>query len=491
MRRPSFRLSLLALLVTASWAHAQSSSGYEFRTLRKGLAVTEQTYLLQLSSASLSFSGVPLGDSTLLTSQVMNIGNSAISLQEPLVAGAGFTLTTSCGATLQPQASCLLSVTFAPGSAGAASGSVSMASSASNSPLLLALSGTGLQALAALSADTSSSFGNVAVSTTATRLFTFTNTGNTTATNVSASLMNAPASLSVLASQTTCGTVGSPSSVPAGSSCKVAVQYSPTATESLSNVSLSVTSGATPSAVSLPLTGSASGIDVSFEYTGTIQTFTVPVTGTYVITTRGAAGGDSTNTNSTGGYGAQQTCGVTLTAGTVLKVLVGQMGASTRWGGNGGGGSFVATDANVAVAVAGGGGGASPNMSGNWGVPFNSGTDGGGASGYGAGGGGFVGNGANSLFGTGGGKSFVNGGAGGVGKSTGGFGGGGSSSAGNAPGGYDSGGGGGGYTGGHGGGSPMSVGPGGGGGSYCAGTVSNAQPAATLSNGFVRIAKPN
>ena len=84
-----------------------------------------------------------------------------------------------------------------------------------------------------------------------------------------------------------------------------------------------------------------------------VQSWTVPQTMGYRITAVGAQGGVSW------GLGASMAGDFTLTAGTVLRIVVGQQGSSNNNShGSGGGGSFVAiTGATVPLVVAGGGGG--------------------------------------------------------------------------------------------------------------------------------------
>ncbi len=84
-----------------------------------------------------------------------------------------------------------------------------------------------------------------------------------------------------------------------------------------------------------------------------IQQWTVPYSGGYRIKALGAQGGVSW------GYGASMQGDFTLTAGSVLNIVVGQAGGSANAShGSGGGGSYVAvTGATVPLVVAGGGGG--------------------------------------------------------------------------------------------------------------------------------------
>ena len=228
------------------------------------------------------------------------------------------------------------------------------------------------------------------------------------------------------------------------------------------------------------------------------QLWTVPATGSYRITSIGAAGG-GTSSLSGKGAGARMIGVFNFTSGQKLKILVGQQGqdgsnacGSTK--GGGGGGSFVVSEDNsTPYIIAGGGGGGSrhqvTNMNAVVATTGVAGSDSGGAGGStgggggsvagcvngASGGGGFTGNGVTGNdTGTSGGLSFTNGGTGGTGgtqyggsTAAGGFGGGGGSSS------Y-MGGGGGGYSGGGSGGvascSCSFVGVGGGAGSFNSGT---------------------
>ncbi len=234
-----------------------------------------------------------------------------------------------------------------------------------------------------------------------------------------------------------------------------------------------------PSQATMDAAYSGTNLDGNVTVTGGIQYWTVPASGNYSIEAFGAQG-----YGSFGGRGAHIYGEFSLTAGTVLKILVGQQAppylsfpATTydhQYGG--GGGSFVTDASNNPFVIAGGGGG-------NHGTAYVTSCDGqisqNGASGangslVGAGGtGGQGGLQASSADGGGGlltngdglagGIAFVNGGEGGFDEGFGGFGcGGGTSSWNNYRGG-----GGGGYSGGGGANNSASCCPaGGGGGSY-------------------------
>jgi hypothetical protein len=92
---------------------------------------------------------------------------------------------------------------------------------------------------------------------------------------------------------------------------------------------------------------------------GGIQSWTVPVAGTYRITAVGAQGASGASTYS-GGRGARVSGDFELAAGTVLHLVVGQMGHGQGSGqnGGGGGGTFVVDASGQPMVIAGGGGGA-------------------------------------------------------------------------------------------------------------------------------------
>lgn len=216
--------------------------------------------------------------------------------------------------------------------------------------------------------------------------------------------------------------------------------------------------------------------------TGTIQTWTVPYTGTFTIEAWGAQGG--TANGYTGGKGARMRGDFALTAGQTIKILVGQQGIggtnsqATHYSGGGGGGTFVQNQTTNTLLIAAGGGGGGYYYSGYTGngldgVTTTNGTagQGGQAGGTGGGAGTCSNSGCSSGYNTDGttsSQSFLNGGAGGLMMTSwgdyslyGGFGGGGGAGL--------PAGGGGGYSGG-GGGSWSTQGAGGGGGSYNNGT---------------------
>jgi hypothetical protein len=108
------------------------------------LMVNPATALLNASTTSLSFSGVTVSSSSTQNVTLRNAGTSNITISTVSVSGAGFNVSgVPTGTILTPGQTAILNVTFAPAATGSVTGSVAIASNASNSPVAIALSGTG------------------------------------------------------------------------------------------------------------------------------------------------------------------------------------------------------------------------------------------------------------------------------------------------------------------------------------------------------------
>jgi hypothetical protein len=89
-----------------------------------------------------NFGGVTTGTSSLPQTVVLfNSGNGTLSIGSISLAGDDFTMTTNCGSTLAPRASCTISVTFLPAATGALSGVVTIIDNAGTQRI--SLSGVG------------------------------------------------------------------------------------------------------------------------------------------------------------------------------------------------------------------------------------------------------------------------------------------------------------------------------------------------------------
>lgn len=267
-------LLAVALGLTASAAHSQT---HELKRAVPTLVVTQPATpdapvvtpavppaaQAQVSTSNLTFGNTDVGGSR--SSQVLfqNTGTAVLTLSPPSISGAAYSATTSCGTSLASGGSCLVTVVFAPTSAGSFNGSLVLASSAANSPHTVALSGVGtvsVTATGALSGD--GDFGTLYIGQPVTRTFNFTNSGAGSAENVMASVTGTGVSIY----GGTCGTVGNPNTVFAGGSCSITLRWNPSSAMSMTG-QLTVTSSADNSPSTAVLSG-VSQVDNAFYANG-------------------------------------------------------------------------------------------------------------------------------------------------------------------------------------------------------------------------------
>jgi hypothetical protein len=212
--------------------------------------------------ASLSPSSLAFGNQTLNTTSppqpvtLSNTGNQALSISSIALAGGNsgdFAQTNDCGASLAPNASCTINVTFTPGATGTRTSTLTVTDNAAGSPQTVALGGTGTGAGATLS-PTTLTFGNQPVGSTSPPQFvTLTNTGAATLT-----ITNITTTLD-FTQMNNCG-----SSVPPGGSCTLSVSFAPSGTGSR-NGTLLVADNApgSPQSVSLSGVGTAPAVSLT------------------------------------------------------------------------------------------------------------------------------------------------------------------------------------------------------------------------------------
>jgi hypothetical protein len=101
---------------------------------------------LTASPSSLSFGSVTVGSTSAAEAvTVSNPGTIAATVTSVSVSGP-FSQSNTCGGSIAAGGSCTVSVSFTPTAAGAATGTLSVASSAPGSPLSVGVSGTGTSA---------------------------------------------------------------------------------------------------------------------------------------------------------------------------------------------------------------------------------------------------------------------------------------------------------------------------------------------------------
>lgn len=143
-----------------------------------GVAATA-THVLSYSSTHLDFGNILVGNSSYINCIISNTGTGSVTVSQISAAGTGFTASgITLPVTLAPNQTATFGATFKPTAAGAATGTVTVGSNASNSPTTISLTGSGVQAQSQISVvPTSVSFGNVAVGVTNTQTVTVRNSG--------------------------------------------------------------------------------------------------------------------------------------------------------------------------------------------------------------------------------------------------------------------------------------------------------------------------
>ena len=158
-----------------------------------GIALTANAVMagtLGASPATVSFGSVPVGTSQSQPETLTNSGGSSVTISQASTSGSGFSISgLSLPITIAPGQSTSFSLLFSPSSGGSKTGTLNIASDASNSTLAIALSGSG-QTPGMLTASSSTiSFGGIPVGNSSSQQETLTNTGGTDV-KVSAAVVN-------------------------------------------------------------------------------------------------------------------------------------------------------------------------------------------------------------------------------------------------------------------------------------------------------------
>lgn len=198
---------------------------------------------LAASPSSMNFGSIQVASSQILYETVTNSGGSTVTISSAMVTGAGFSLggfTTS--QTLAAGQSLTLSVSFAPKSAGTASGTLTLASNASNANVSVSLSATGTSPGQLSVSPGSISFGSVVVGTSRSQTGTLSASGS----SVTVSSATSNSSEFVLSG------LSFPLSIPAGQSVPFTIKFAPQISGA---ASASILFAATPSSATETVTG--------------------------------------------------------------------------------------------------------------------------------------------------------------------------------------------------------------------------------------------
>ena len=198
------------------------------------------------SPSSLAFGSIQVGTKTSLSETLTNTGAASVTITQVTPSGTGFSVSgLTLPVTLTSNQTVSFNANFSPTSAGAATGSLSIVSNASNSPLTIPLSGTALAAGALSASPSSASFGNVTVGSNQTVPVIVTNTGGESVTISSAAASGTGFSFT---GQTP------PVTLNAGQSATFNAVFTPT-TAGAATGTLTINSNASNPTLSVPLSG--------------------------------------------------------------------------------------------------------------------------------------------------------------------------------------------------------------------------------------------
>jgi FG-GAP-like repeat/Abnormal spindle-like microcephaly-assoc'd, ASPM-SPD-2-Hydin len=273
---------------------------------------------------------------------VTNVGWSALTINRVNITGTNagsFTQTNTCGTSLAANATCTISVSFAPRKAGNLVATVILAYGGLGSPLTISLSGTGVTAVTATLTPPTLKYATQLVGTSsATQTATLTNTGNQ---DVAVS--------NIAISGAFTQTNNCPSTLGIAGTCQIKVTFSPAAKGNATGT-LTVTDNATTSPQTVALSGAGTvmtlspiGVNFGDQKVGT-NSATAPVTLTNTgITAVSLALINFTGTNP-GDFSQTNNCGKSLAAKASCTINVifdpaatGARSASLSVSDNGGG----------------------------------------------------------------------------------------------------------------------------------------------------------
>ena len=197
---------------------------------------------------SLSFGSAQLSSSQNKPLVVTNTGTASVTVTQASASGAGYSLSgPTLPLALAATQSASFTVTFAPQTAGAASGNVMIASNASNPTLNVGLSATVLAPGVLAVASNPVAFGTVPVGNSQKQSATLTNSGASSVTVTQAAVTGTGFSLAGM---------GMPMTLAPSQSANVSITCSPKSAGTL-NGTLTVTSNATNAALAVPLVATA------------------------------------------------------------------------------------------------------------------------------------------------------------------------------------------------------------------------------------------
>ncbi len=259
-----------------------------------GTGTTTAAGAVTTNPPSETFGSVADGTTQSQTVTLTNTGATSVNVSQVAVTGTGFQVSgISTPATLGASQSTTFTISFSPQTAGSATGMVTIDSDASDSTMIMALSGTGVTPGALGSTPTQLDFGSVPVGVKQNLSETVTNTGSSSITISQVAASGGGFSVSGITT---------PATLTAGQTATFSVSLTPSAA------------------------GSASG-SVTVTSTASNPTLTIPLTGTGIAP--GALGSNPTSlTFGSVPVGANQTLSETVTNSGTSSITISQVAAS-------------------------------------------------------------------------------------------------------------------------------------------------------------------
>jgi len=198
--------------------------------------------------ASVSFGNVTVGLANTQAFTIRNPGTANLSVTQASLIGTGFSFSgLALPLSVPPGGSSAFTISFTPAAGSSLSGNLTLVNNTLNSPLVVPLAGTGVSAVAQLTASPASlSFGSITTGISGTQSVILANTGNSSVSVSQISITNAGFSAAGFAL---------PLTLAAGQSTSFSVTFAPTTTGSFSG-SVTVASNATNSPLAISISGS-------------------------------------------------------------------------------------------------------------------------------------------------------------------------------------------------------------------------------------------
>ncbi|HEY6770342.1 MAG TPA: choice-of-anchor D domain-containing protein [Candidatus Sulfotelmatobacter sp.] len=278
---------------------------------------------VSVAPTSLTFPSQAVGTTSAKQNVILtNSQSTALTINSIFGGGANpsdFGQSNNCGTSVPAGASCTIGIDFAPTATGTRTATLTVSDSATNSPQVVTLTGTGTNSPTISLSTSSINFGNVAYGTTSpAQHITVTNNGGTTVTFSGIAVTGTNSAN--FAEINNCGT-----SLNAGATCSISVNFSPTAASGYSAaVTLTDNAANSPQSVTLagagiaPVSLSASSVGFGTVLVGSSSTAPAVTLKNQMST---ALTGISISVTGSG-YSQVNTCGTSVAAGATCTITV-------------------------------------------------------------------------------------------------------------------------------------------------------------------------